>query len=441
VHTLDGSVAIVGTWGVGIFTDDLALDVRGDFRELLGAGYSSEDATARLIADGTLSDNEQARAGWLALAVTQWKTGHLIDSVRDRVISLIDEGVEDGWGEKEAKRRRAVLEKTRVQLLSPQRAPVRLRPARVAQSPYAAGDILRYTADSGVELAFWAVKAERGSTRTTESVQTLFELLAIGDPKLDSVERLVESDPSVLTSEAGFRSVAYFHFLYPQDATGPPWQLIGHVPYPEGRRAQDGMRIAFAKRIEEHAAGWVAQSNRTGSTRPAIRDLVDLIARLPGPAVAWTIGNAGVNARRLGGYAAEALAAGEVDLGLFAGTLESLAVDERDTAGWVLDGLLCAASHPEVGASREELVEHLGDASKRLLASIDAWWGDRPALDKRPPELDGFMVFGNRVSDTPSAITTHYARISFRNLGDGRYASRRDRARPKRTGKAGTPSA
>ena len=37
----------MGTWGVAIFSDDLAADIRGDFRELIGDGLTPSEATAR----------------------------------------------------------------------------------------------------------------------------------------------------------------------------------------------------------------------------------------------------------------------------------------------------------------------------------------------------------------------------------------------------------
>jgi hypothetical protein len=41
----------VGTWGPGIFSDDLAADVREDFRDLISQGLTPEEATERLKRD------------------------------------------------------------------------------------------------------------------------------------------------------------------------------------------------------------------------------------------------------------------------------------------------------------------------------------------------------------------------------------------------------
>jgi hypothetical protein len=38
----------VGAWGTGIFQEDIACDVRNEFRELIGSRIDTEDATERL---------------------------------------------------------------------------------------------------------------------------------------------------------------------------------------------------------------------------------------------------------------------------------------------------------------------------------------------------------------------------------------------------------
>lgn len=41
----------VGAWGVGIFSNDTASDIREDFRDLVGEGVSARDATLRLVGE------------------------------------------------------------------------------------------------------------------------------------------------------------------------------------------------------------------------------------------------------------------------------------------------------------------------------------------------------------------------------------------------------
>ena len=41
----------MGAFGIAIFSDDNAADLRGDYRDLIGEGYSGPEATDRLIQD------------------------------------------------------------------------------------------------------------------------------------------------------------------------------------------------------------------------------------------------------------------------------------------------------------------------------------------------------------------------------------------------------
>ena len=80
----------MGTWGTAIFSDDTASDVRNDFRELIGDGLSPEEATARLMTryGSIVDDPEGGTTFWLGLAVTQWKSGRLQESVKKRALEI-----------------------------------------------------------------------------------------------------------------------------------------------------------------------------------------------------------------------------------------------------------------------------------------------------------------------------------------------------------------
>jgi hypothetical protein len=113
----------MGAWGTAIFSDDLAADVRDDFRVLIGDGLSAADATAQLQSEyaSELTDPDEAPVFWLALASAQWKLGRLEPETLARALQVIEDGSDLArWEEpKDRKRRAAELEKTRAQLLSP----------------------------------------------------------------------------------------------------------------------------------------------------------------------------------------------------------------------------------------------------------------------------------------------------------------------------------
>src|SRR3990172_5234816 len=113
----------MGVWGTAIFSDDTACDVRDGWRDLVGDGHPGPEATDLLLGDyaSELDDIDSGPVIWLALAATQWKCGRLEPRVKERALGLIDDGTDLlRWREdaKLAKKRQAVLDKLRGQLLS-----------------------------------------------------------------------------------------------------------------------------------------------------------------------------------------------------------------------------------------------------------------------------------------------------------------------------------
>jgi hypothetical protein len=228
---------LVGTWGVGVFDDDVAQDVRDGFRELIAAGLSPEEATQRLLAEYEFENGpSEIQAEWIALALTQWKTGRLLDWVRDRALAAIAQEPSERWeGETLWRRRERVLAKTEEVLRSAPPTPTRIVPRPIAQSPYAPGDVLRFTTSRGREVALWAMQNQTHRTLTAVSTDTEFQLVALGDPQLPTLEEIASAEPLVIADRAGFREVLQFTLIWPQHAQGPQWQVIGNVPFPPER--------------------------------------------------------------------------------------------------------------------------------------------------------------------------------------------------------------
>jgi hypothetical protein len=111
----------MGIRGVAIFSDDLAADIRSEFRELLGDGLTPAEATVRLQAEyaSSLDDPDEMPVFWLALALTQWKLGRVEESVRRQAVRIIDDGADLArWDDATRPRRAAVLAKARAELMS-----------------------------------------------------------------------------------------------------------------------------------------------------------------------------------------------------------------------------------------------------------------------------------------------------------------------------------
>src|SRR4051812_18604342 len=84
----------MGAWDTAIFSDDVAADVREDWRDLILDGVDAAAASQKLIDDyaPARQDPDDAPVFWLALAAAQMETGRLQDDARDRALAVIDAG-------------------------------------------------------------------------------------------------------------------------------------------------------------------------------------------------------------------------------------------------------------------------------------------------------------------------------------------------------------
>ena len=120
----------MGTWGKGLFENDTASDVRSDFCEFVADGASPAEAPQWLIDQWDPDDDlDDGPVIWLTLAALQSRVGWLDERVKERALRIINDGSDlqrwiDEATESDVAERRAVLEKLKVQLLSPQPEPM-----------------------------------------------------------------------------------------------------------------------------------------------------------------------------------------------------------------------------------------------------------------------------------------------------------------------------
>lgn len=122
----------MGTSGAGLFSDDVASDVKRDFVNALRRGLTPDEAVVELKSDWAhaIEDADDGPTFWLSLAATQWNYGCLDDSVKQRAMHMIDSGQHLArWSGSELAKRRAVLDSLKAQLLSPQ--PKAKRPRKI----------------------------------------------------------------------------------------------------------------------------------------------------------------------------------------------------------------------------------------------------------------------------------------------------------------------
>jgi len=151
-----GIILYVGAWGVGLFSDDVACDIRDHYRELVEDGIEDAAATQQVLDKYRAYLDEPDGVALLAFAATQSKLGRLDPGIRDRALAVLDGGADlETWKRDNPKllpKRRAVLEQVRAQLTGPQPARKRLRPPKKISSGLVAGDVLAFTLPRRVVL-------------------------------------------------------------------------------------------------------------------------------------------------------------------------------------------------------------------------------------------------------------------------------------------------
>jgi hypothetical protein len=135
----------MGSWGVAVFADDMALDIRGEWRKALLRREDPGAVSRRMVARLGGGVDAHDVTEWIALAAAQYETGHLQDDVRDRALELIAAGAGlDLWEDAgQLEGRQAVLRRLADKLRGPQPKPKRLRGPRRVDPGVEVGDVLR----------------------------------------------------------------------------------------------------------------------------------------------------------------------------------------------------------------------------------------------------------------------------------------------------------
>lgn len=84
----------MGTWGVGVWQDDVATDVRDEFEAALSSGLSVADATRYVLEHPPwpLDDEDEGPVTYLTLAALQLEHGALQPAIRDTALRIIASG-------------------------------------------------------------------------------------------------------------------------------------------------------------------------------------------------------------------------------------------------------------------------------------------------------------------------------------------------------------
>jgi hypothetical protein len=140
----------MGAWGTGLYSDDVAQDVKFLYKELLMVGLSNEEATQKLIKDSQwlINDMYDGPVFWFVLADTQWKLGRLLPKVKEKAIQYILDGEHlKIWFEENPKlglKRKEVLDKLVNQLNSPMPETKKISTYKYYRNDWKLGDTYAY---------------------------------------------------------------------------------------------------------------------------------------------------------------------------------------------------------------------------------------------------------------------------------------------------------
>jgi hypothetical protein len=144
----------MGTWGVKLYEDDLACEIKEDYINLLREGIDNEEATKRIIESyqSSIGDTDEGSIFWFVLADLQWKHGRLLPEVKEEALFHLESsrGL-DRWelDAKQLEKRNKLLDALNQKLLSPQPEEKKIRPLpKGYKCEWNIGDVLAYQLES-----------------------------------------------------------------------------------------------------------------------------------------------------------------------------------------------------------------------------------------------------------------------------------------------------
>ena len=143
----------MGAWGVKIYQDDVAEDVRDEYKEILKKGLNGQEALEEIIGSfiEEIEDIDDGPVFWIALADTMWNMGRLIPDVKEKAIQVIESGADlEKWKEnkKEYEKRKEVLEQLKEKLNSPMPAEKKIKIPKIYKCEWKDGDTFAYQLES-----------------------------------------------------------------------------------------------------------------------------------------------------------------------------------------------------------------------------------------------------------------------------------------------------
>ena len=148
----------MGAWGMGIFSNDTACDVRDMYLDFLAYGYDDLKAEGAVIEYWApqVGGTEEEPNFWFALAATEHKYGRLSDKVHERALYYVEHNEDDLilWSGAQKRKRHDILKKLEATLSLPAKRK-RVPPLRAHSTGWKRGDIvLARLAEENMEEVF-----------------------------------------------------------------------------------------------------------------------------------------------------------------------------------------------------------------------------------------------------------------------------------------------
>ena len=145
----------MGTWGTKLYQDDLALDIKDEYKSLLEKGKTNEKAIKEMLEtfEEEIEDEDEGAIFWLVFADVLWNYGRLTEKIKKKAIEEIKIGRdlkrwEQEVSEKVYEQRKKEIEKLREKLNTPQPEEKRIPKHRLYKCDWKNGDVFAYKLES-----------------------------------------------------------------------------------------------------------------------------------------------------------------------------------------------------------------------------------------------------------------------------------------------------
>ena len=149
----------MGSWGVGLYANDKAQDVRIDTKYYFWKyGEKALEKILELYYEEDIDDTENDNVNvWVAIADFMWKNGILTEEVKAKTLAVLNNPkCLDGWEEEDKKGRKKVLDAFKAKILSPQPPAKKIVYKPVcSRAQNKVGQILKFTLKDEAFLREW----------------------------------------------------------------------------------------------------------------------------------------------------------------------------------------------------------------------------------------------------------------------------------------------